>query len=198
IGATALTDKGEAERTDLAAVDVRLRLGSGTEMRAEAAMSRAAGESSLGVSAEVEHHAGALDLVAYARELEPEFGVGQQNLAERGRRKIGADARVSLTDAVSVVGSAWRDDSLLNAGRRDARAFGAACGSASTDAYLGIAHMSDRLAEGDEGQSTILTGGATQRLLDQRLELSASSSLALSETEAIDLPARHGFGARYA
>lgn len=198
IGASALTDKGDAARTDLGAVDVRVRLGSSTELRAEAAVSRSAGESASALSAEVEHHTGAVDLLAYARQIDEGFGVGQQNLAERGRRKFGADARVALSEKWSLVGSAWHDESLIDEASRDALELRAAWRSATTDAHLGIAHLSDTLAEGTERTSTVLEGGATQRLFDNKLELSASSSLALSDTDSIDLPSRYRVGARYA
>ncbi len=197
IGATALTDKGDAARTDLGAVDVRVRLGAGTELRAEAALSRSDGESASALSAEIEHHSGAVDVLAYARQLENGFGLGQQNLAERGRRKFGADARVALSEKWSLIGSAWHDESLTDSSSRDALELRAAWRSASTDAHLGIAHLSDRLADGTESTSTVLEGGATQRLFDNKLELSASSSLALSDTDSIDLPTRHRLSVRY-
>jgi len=44
----------------------------------------------------------------------------------------------------------------------------------------------------------VLEAGASQRLLDNRLELNASTSIALENTDSIDLPTRHRFGARYA
>lgn len=198
VGASAITDKGDEARTDVAAVDVRVRLGVGTELRAEAAVSRTAGESASALSAEVEHHTGALDVVAYARQIDEGFGVGQQNLAERGRRKFGADARVALSEKWSLVGSAWHDESLIDTASRDALELRAAWRSATTDAHLGIAHLADSLADGTERTSTVLEAGATHRLFDNKLEVSASTSLALSNTESIDLPTRHRLGARYA
>ena len=198
IGATAISDEGDERRTNLAAVDARIRLGKAIELRAEAAVSRAGGENATGFSVEIEHHDGPIDVLAYGRQLQDDFGVGQQNRAEQGRRKIGVDARAALTERLSLVGSAWRDESLTNDARRDAVELRAAWRGPTTDAYLGVAHLSDHLADGTDANSTVLEGGATQRLFDQRLELSASSSIALSETESIDLPARHRLSARYA
>lgn len=198
VGATAITDQADAERTNLGAVDVRVRLGKKTELRAEAAVSRRAGENSTALSAEVEHHGGSVDVIAYARQLDAEFGVGQQNVAERGRRKFGADARVTITEQLSLVGSAWHDTSLTDDARRNAVEMRAVWRSQSTDAYLGVAHLADHLADGSERSSTVLEGGATQRLFDQRLELSAASSLALTDTDSIDLPSRHRLSARFA
>ena len=198
IGGTAITDKGDEARTNLGAVDVRLRLDGGTEIRAEAAVSRSEGESAAAFSGEIAHHTGSVDLRAYARQVDTGFGVGQQNLAERGHRKVGADARVSIDERLSVIGSAWRDESLTDDARRSALEARAAWRSKTTDAFVGIAHIDDLLADGRRQTSTVLEGGATQRLLDQKLELSAASSIALSDTDSIDLPTRHSFGARYA
>src|SRR5690606_10094648 len=110
--------------------------------RAEAAASRREGQTSTALSAEIEHHSGPVDLVAYAHQLDEGYGVGQQNLAERGRRKIGADARLAVTESLSVVGSAWHDESLTDEARRNALEVRGVWRSRSTDAYLGLAHIS--------------------------------------------------------
>ena len=104
IGATGLSDKGDADRTNLGAVDARIRFGQNTEVRAEAAFSSVPGQDSNAGAyiAEVEHRTGNLDLLAYARQVDANFGIGQQNVAERGPQKIGADARVRISDAISV------------------------------------------------------------------------------------------------
>ncbi len=198
LGATGITDRGDAARTNLGAVDVRLRVGAGTELRGEAAVSRSDGVSAAAVSAEIEHHSNAVDLLAYARQVDEGFGVGQQNQAERGRRKFGADARLALDEHLSLVGSAWHDESLTDDARRNAVELRAAYRAQSTDAYLGVAYLDDHLASGADRTSTVLEGGVTQRLLDQKLELSAATSVALGGTESIDLPTRHRLGARYA
>lgn len=198
VGATGITDRGDAARTNLGAVDVRVRIGAGTEFRAEAAVSRSAGESSAALSAEVEHHSNTLDLLAYAHQIDDGFGVGQQNQAERGRRKFGADVRLALDEHLGLVGSVWRDESLVDEARRNAIELRAAYRRASTDGYLGIAYLDDHLSNGLDRSSTVLEGGVSQRLLDQRLELSAATSIALAGTGSIDLPNRHRFGVRYA
>ena len=198
IGATAVTDKGEGPRTNLAAVDARVRVSPRTEIRAEAAASRKGGETSNAWLVEAEHHTSSLDVLAYARQVDAEFGVGQQSGAERGRRKVGVDARYSASEQLSLVGSVWRDDSLSDAARRDAVQLQATWRSKHTDLRAGIARFSDRFADGTDSSSTVLELGASQRLFDNKLELSAASSIALETTGSIDLPTRHRFGARYA
>lgn len=198
IGATAVSDKGDGARTNLGGVDLRAELGENTEVRAEIAMSRTEGETATGWMAEVQHRTGDLDVLAYARQLDADYGVGQQSGAELGRRKFGVDGRVLLDEEFSIVGSVWQDDSLTNDNRRRAAQADLAYRTASTDARVGIAHFNDRLADGTRNKSTVLEAGATQRLADNKLELSASSSIALDNTESVDLPNRHRFSARYA
>src|SRR5690606_5640526 len=65
VGATAISDEGDDERTHLGAVDVRMRIGSATELRAEAGLSQREGASSTAIAAEIEHHSGPIDLIAY-------------------------------------------------------------------------------------------------------------------------------------
>lgn len=202
IGANAITDANgsgaEGARTNIGTLDLRADIGSNTEVRAEIAMSRSEGETATGWLAEVQHQTGKLDILAYAHELDADYGVGQQNGVDQGRRKVGVDGRVFLTDHVSLLGSVWQDDSLQDASRRRAAQAQVNLTRKDTDFQLGLTHFNDRLSDGTTNTSTVLEGGVTQRLLDNALELSASSAIALDEAESVDLPARHRIGARYA
>ncbi|WP_240505995.1 hypothetical protein [Erythrobacter colymbi] len=204
IGASAISDAGlagpdgKAQRTDLGAVDLLARVGDNTEVRAEFGMSRREGAEATAWLAEVQHQTGKIDLVAYARQVDEDYGIGQQNAVERGRRKVGVDGRVLLTDELSVIGSLWQDDSLTDAARRRAAQAQLALTRQSTNLRLGIVHFNDRLADGNTATSTVLEAGATQRLFDNKLELSAGTAVALQKAESADLPARHRLGVRYA
>ncbi len=198
VGATAITDKGEGARTDLAAVDAKLKLGENTEIRAEAALSRSEGASTQAWLVEAEHHSGDLDLLAYARSADESFGLGQMNGAERGRRKVGGDARLNLSEAFALTASAWYDDSLVDETHREAAQVGASYRSRLTDGRIAVSMMRDRLLDGTRANSTVLEGGVTRRLFDNKLELDAATSIALGKAESIDLPERHRLSARYA
>ncbi|AWW74471.1 hypothetical protein CD351_08540 [Erythrobacter sp. KY5] len=198
LGANAITDKGEGARTDIGTLDLRARIGTGTEVRGELAMSRRDGESANGWLAEVQHQTGKLDILAYAHQLDADYGIGQQNGAELGRRKIGVDGRVLLNDNLSLLGSAWQDDSLTDTSRRRAAQGQINLTRQRTDLRLGLSHFNDRLADGSTNTSTVVEAGVTQRLLNNTLELSAATALALNDAESADLPARHRLSARYA
>ena len=198
IGASVISDRGDGARTDIAGVDLRARIGNSTEIRAELAASRTEGETATGWLVETQHQTGSLDIIAYARSTDAEFGVGHQNGVDLGRRRFGIDGRVRLSDNLSVLGSVWQDNSLADASRRRAAEIELGYQTQKTDFRLGVAHFSDRLPDGSINSSTVLEGGVTQRALDNKLEISASSSFALDEAESADLPARHRLGARYA
>ncbi len=198
IGINALTDKGEGPRTDIGAIDVRAQIGENTEVRGEFAASRSEGDTATGWIAEVQHRTGNLDILAYARELDADYGIGQQNGAELGRRKFGVDGRVFLTDSLSLTGTVFQDDSLADDSRRRAAQAQLNLTRQNTDLRVGLSHFNDRLSDGSNNTSTVLEAGVTQRLFDNSLELSLASAIALDNAESIDLPARHRLSARYA
>ncbi len=198
IGFSAITDKGEGARTTIGAVDLRTAVTENTEIRAEFAVSNRENENSLGWLVEAQHQTGKLDVLAYARQLDQEYGVGQQNGVDLGRRRFGIDARVLIDDNLSVLGSVWQDDSLTDDARRRAAQAQVTYTKQTTDFRVGLTHFNDRLNDGTINTSTVAEAGVTQRLFDNKLELSASTAIALDDAESIDLPARHRFGVRYA
>ncbi|PKP99228.1 MAG: hypothetical protein CVT76_00815 [Alphaproteobacteria bacterium HGW-Alphaproteobacteria-15] len=204
IGASAITDAGltgpggDTQRTDLGAIDLLAQITDGTEIRAEFGVSHRESKAATGWLIEAQHQTATLDLLAYAREIDSDYGIGQQNLAERGRRKLGVDGRVLLSQDLNFVGSVWQDESLIDAARRRAAQGQMVLTRQRTDLRLGLTHFDDRLANAGDASSTVLEAGATQRLFENKLELSASTAVALGKAESIDLPARHRIGARYA
>ncbi|MCB2067355.1 MAG: DUF11 domain-containing protein [Erythrobacter sp.] len=198
IGASAITDRGDGARTNIGGIDLRARVGTATEVRAELAASNSDGSTATGWLVEAQHQTGSLDLIAYARSTDADFGAGHQNGVDLGRRRVGVDSRVRLTEELSVLGSLWQDDSLTDAARRRAAEIELGYQTQQTDFRLGLAHFADRLPDGSTNSSTTIEGGVTQRMLDNKLELSASTSLALDAAESADLPTRHRLGARYA
>ena len=193
LGGTAIRDGDSA--TEIGAADVRVQLGANTEARGEVGVSRNAGKFSAAWTAELEHHDARLDILAYARQLDKDYGVAEQNRAERGRRKIGVDARLRLSDRLSLSTSLWTDSDLTGPASRRAAKVEAAYRTALSELRVGLTHADDHTASGDH-RSTLIEAGATRRLFDGRLELDASTAIALGDTQSIDFPARHRVGAR--
>ncbi len=218
VGATAIHNEDDASKTNLGGIDVRYRPTVSTEIRAELAVSdsnakTAAVEPLPGgaplppVSTgqrtawliEAEHHGPKIDALAYVREREGGFGVGQLNASEEASRKYGVDTRLRVTDTVSLAASGWQEDFLDTDMRRRAARIFAEYRSKRTDLRAGITHANDRLATGDTNVSSIVQLGATQRMLDNKLELDAQTEFALGgKDDSVDFPARHRLGARYA
>lgn len=198
IGANAITDKGEGERSNVGVADLRLRFGGGSEVRGEIGISQQGDSSANAWLVELQHQTGKLDLVAYARSIESDYGIGQQSVAEAGRRKLGLDVRYILNEELTASASALQDHSLDDARQRRGGQVQLAYRTPSRDVRLGLAHFHDRLTTGERAISTLLEAGATQRLMNNRLEASAASSLALNSPQSLDQPARHRFGLRYA
>ena len=210
IGASAIHDEDDQARTNVGGVDVRFAPNPSTEIRAEFAASdrtlrsgtSAATGGSTGTSTawlvEAEHHGPRYDLLAYAREQEGGFGVGQLNRSETGTRKFGADGRLRITPELSLVGSAWREVQLGTDAARTAGSARVEYRSKAVDLRAGLILADDSLADGRSATSTIVQLGATKKFFNNRLELDAQSEFALSKSESIDFPARHTATARFA
>jgi len=210
IAATAIHDNDGSVRTDLGGIDVRYRPTPSTEIRAEAAVSdtRATGGAAptpgqggtaMAWQIEAEHHDGRFDVLAYARERQAGFGLGQLNASENGTRKIGVDGRARLSESLSLTGSAWHEDYLGSEARRIAGRALVEYRVRDFSARAGITVADDRLADGRTASSQILQLGATKRFFDNRLELDAQTELPIGgRDESIDFPARHRIAARFA
>jgi hypothetical protein len=206
VAATAVRHSDSQSETILAGADIRYRPDPSTEVRAEVAVSdgrsRGGSTTASGTATawqiEAEHHGPRLDLLAYAREREGGFGVGQLNAGENGTRKFGFDARARFGTAWSLTGSAWHEQYLASAARRVAGRGLLEYRGRDLSGRIGLTFADDRLADGREARSTILQLGATRRLLDNRLELDAQTELPLGGSGSIDFPAQHRLSARFA
>jgi hypothetical protein len=202
VAATAIRDKDDRGSTMLGGADIRFRPTLSTEVRAEIALSdtnRDDDDTKLAWLVEAEHHGSRLDLLAYARQQDRGFGVGQQNLAENGTRKFGFDGRVRIGDRWSLSASAWHEDYLSSDARRIAGRALIEYRAPALATRAGITIADDRLEDGRSSQSQILQLGATKKLFNDRLELDAQTEFPLGgKDESIDFPARHRLTARFA
>jgi|CXWL01.1.fsa_nt_gi uncharacterized repeat protein (TIGR01451 family) len=208
VGATAIHDENDTVRTQMGGVDLRYMPNATTEIRAELGVSDASARTasapaSKGLATawlvEAEHHGRTLDLLAYAREQETGYGIGQTNAAESGTRKIGFDGRVRITTDLSIIGSAWNEDYLGSAAHRTAGRALAEYRTQGLDLRAGLTIANDRLDDGRVTSSTLVQLGAAKRLLNNKLEVDAQTELPVgSRNQSVDFPARHKLSARYA
>ncbi len=208
IAATAIHDETDSDTTNLGGVDIIFRPGTGTEIRAEVAISdgnarAGSNQEDAGTSTawlvEAEHHGKSIDVLAYVREQSARFGVGQQNNAEVGSRKIGVEGRLRISDDLQLSLLTFQENFFETNARRRAATGEIEYRTNNTTLRAGITHASDLLSDGKINRSTLAKVGASQLLLNDKLELSAQSEFALGgQDESIDFPSRHRFGARYA
>ena len=206
IGATAIHDETDSTRSNMGGIDVRYRPTASTEIRAEAALSNADPKSATAVDAgtasawliEAEHHGSVFDLLAYARQRDGDFGVGQLSSAGEASRKFGLDGTVRLGRSFTLIGSAWQENFLDHDARRRAARVSGEWRTNDTTLRAGLIHASDELADGSRNMSTLVQLGGTQRLAGQKLELDAQTEFALGgNDDSVDFPARHRLGARF-
>jgi len=192
VGASVIRDETVAAAT-IAGADVKARIGRSTELRGEIA---AGGKGGLGAGtaflAEAEHHGGGIDLLAYARQQDAGFGVGQQNLVEAGTRKVGLDGRIALTDALSLTATGWYQDMLVGAGQRIAGEARLEYRRAGRTLFVGGQIAADRGLDGGDRDSRLLTLGGSQTLLGGALTLTGQTQVAPGgEKASVDFPIRH-------
>ena len=209
-GATALRDADDQRRSNLVGADVRYRPNASTEIRAEVAVSDTEAKAgTLGATAtsgtatawqvEAEHHGSTVDVLAYARERQAGFGIGQTSGAENGTRKFGVDARARFGTALSLTGSAWHEDYLASDARRIAARALLEYRGKDYSGRAGLTYADDHLADGRTARSTLLQLGASKRFFGNRVELDGQTEIPLfGNDDSIDLPARHRLGARFA
>ena len=208
VGGSVIHDETDTTKTNVGGVDVKFQPNAVNEMRAEFAVSDkstrggatlADGGTAAAYLVEVEHHGKTVDLLAYARQQQAGFGVGQTNASETSTQKFGFDGRVRIGNDLSLIGSAWQERYLGSLAKRQAGQARVEYRTKGIDLRAGLTIANDRLADGREAQSTIAQLGATKRLMNNRLELDAQTEFALSGKNAsIDVPARHKATARFA
>ncbi|MDF7775493.1 hypothetical protein P1X14_09555, partial [Sphingomonas sp. AOB5] len=198
IGATVLRDESQGNAT-VAAVDLKVHVSDTTEVRAEAATGGRQGiEHGRAWLVEVEHHSSSADLLVYARQQDRVFGLGQQNGAEAGARKIGADGRLKLGSRWSLVGSAWHQQDLTGPASRIAADARIEYRRTSGTLYAGVRMAFDQGVSGAERNSLLFTLGGTQKLFGNRLELTAEAQLPIGgKDDSTDFPARQHLGAAW-
>ncbi|MGB5076383.1 MAG: hypothetical protein WBO17_02755 [Sphingorhabdus sp.] len=207
IAATAIHDESDIKKSDVLGADIVYRPGAGTEIRAELAGS--AGQAKASGSAgnlggakawlvEIEHHDEKFDLLGYIREQDAGFGVGQNNRSEVGTRKFGADGRVRLTDMLSASMVAYQEEFLGRDTSRRVASGEIEYRSNGATIRAGVTHANDQLADGTSNSSTLVKLAGSQRVLNDKLEVSAQTEFAINDQdENIDFPARHSITARY-
>ncbi|MFC3579059.1 hypothetical protein [Sphingomonas hylomeconis] len=198
IGASGIRDE-TVSNASVAGIDLKARVTANTELRAEAATGGRFGlREGQAWLAEVDHHSKTIDVLAYARQQDALFGVGQQNFVEAGTRKFGLDGKITITPRVSLTATAWHQQQLAGAGTRTAGDFRVEYRRDTGTVFLGAQLASDRGIDGGDRDSRLLTLGGSQVLFDNKLTLAAQTQVAPGgNKDSVDFPIRHQLTAAY-
>ena len=202
IGLTRIDDETQGAEADLTGIDLRWQINEQTLLKAEIVDSNSTvggvDQDGSAHSIELEHNSENVDIRAFLREVEDDFGLGYQSAADRGIRRIGLDARAKIGEQFIVEGEAgWQQNLQTDAIRNLARAQ-VRYDRDNFTARVGLSHAEDDFEDGETATSDLVEIGLTQTILDDQLKLRVSAMTELSgEAENLDYPTRYVFGADY-
>jgi len=202
VGVTRIDDATTGAEASLTGIDLRWQINSQTLLTAETASTdtTVGGTPTSGSahSIELEHNGENVDVRAFMREVEDDFGLGYQSAADQGVRRLGVDARATLGDYWRVEGEAGWQQMLATEDIRNLARARVRYERQTFSASAGVTHAEDAFEDGDTRTSDLLDLGLTKRLFDNRLTLRVNSSSALNDdAESLDYPTRLVFGADY-
>lgn len=202
VGVTAIHDGALEGDSRVAGVDLRWRATPITEVRAEAAYSDSDNSNRPGSGtawlAEVKHVSEKLDVVAYAREQDEAFGVGQQAISEAGTRKVGADVRWNIDERWAVQGQALLQQQTETGAERRLGSAEVRHATPDSTVAVGLRSVEDQDGGGASLRSdqAYLTGSVD--LFEDRVTLRATGDMTMGSRDASsDYPARALLGVDY-
>jgi len=147
-------------------------------------------------SASLEHQGETVDVRAYIEQVDQEFGLGHQNLAQKGMRKVGVDGRAQIAENWFVDGEAnWQQNLETETVRNIARAQ-VRYENGGFTASSKLTHAADDFSDGTNAASDILELAAGQEFGDLAVRTSGNFTLSGSAGNA-DFPTGYVVGADY-
>ncbi|MBT8136382.1 MAG: OmpA family protein [Gammaproteobacteria bacterium] len=201
VGATMIDEGTSGADGDLQGLDLKLRIADGTELRAEFASSdtRQGGVPTEGDAAiaELRHTAGKVDGKVYYRQIDTEFGLGQQRAAETGMRKMGFDGRLRFSKHLSIDAAAYRQDNLESDVRREVYESGLRWQRGAATAGVGYRDATDEARDGTTAASEQVFVNGSIKTMGNRLTLRGSLDSDLGDDANIAYPTRTIVGLDY-
>ncbi|MFH1864927.1 MAG: hypothetical protein ABIK85_03515 [Candidatus Eisenbacteria bacterium] len=202
VGSTYVSERHGNRDDSLVGADATVDFGRNTTLVAEFARSEKHVDlEPVGADAylvELRHRSGRLDGRAYARKLGTGFGLGHQNAAEAGTRKLGIEVSHRFTEMLRLSGQAYRRYDLTSDARRDVGEADVHLSRGRGTLRAGFRHAEDALESGAKRASQQLTTGGSYRVLGERMLLRVDREQSLPGMNANpDFPTRTTAGADY-
>ncbi len=206
VGASAIYDGSLDGDSKLTGMDFKWRATPATEVRVEAAYGEsddpARAASATAWLGEVKHVSERLDLLAYAREQEQGFGIGQQASSEGGTRKFGADVRWKLSEQWAMQGETLLQQTLGTGAERRLASAEVRHQRERANVAVGLRHVEDEDGQGASAKSEQAYVTGSVDLFDKRVTLRASGDMALGSgpgegDASTDYPSRSLLGLDY-
>ena len=201
-GVTHINDGTQGAEADLTGVDMRWQINEQTTLKAEIAESNSTvgGVSQSGSAKFVtlEHNSENLDVRAFIREVDENFGVGYQSAADRGIRRLGIDVRAKIGETFFVEGEAGWQQNLQTEDIRNIARARVRYERDTFNASFGVSHAEDKFDDGDTRTSDLAEIDLSKKIFDGKLNLRVGASTEINKAaENLDYPTRLVFGAAY-
>ncbi|MDQ6989060.1 MAG: OmpA family protein, partial [Mariprofundaceae bacterium] len=196
IGGTFITEGRLGGSNTLNGVDLKIQINQDVEIRAEAASTE--NGQVLGSAWKVESRLTSKDVsgLAYIRQQEDAFGLGQQPTSENATLKMGADGQWRLDQDNSINAEVFRQETTNTGAVRD---MAHVQYNKQIEAYkmrAGVRANRDQDGAGSVTESTLGNVGATTQITN-RLSARADHEQALSQNNGVDFPTRSSVGLDY-
>jgi hypothetical protein len=204
IGTTLIHEGTVGRSSSLYGSDVRIDLDDATRFRGEYASTHATlldpnsdGQGGAWL-AELTRRDADLDTRAYYREQRAGFGVGQQSASETSTRKMGVDARYTLTPEWRLTGQAFRESDLSSSATRDVFEGRSEAHDGPLAGYGGFRWAHDQLSDGTDAVAPQILGGASYTTFGNRLKLRGDSEVTVGGSgDSLEFPTRFLVGADF-
>jgi uncharacterized repeat protein (TIGR01451 family) len=201
VGSTLIHEGTPGAEGDLAGFDAKYSLDKETQVKAEVAISNRneSGNSHMGSAmlAELTTNKEKLDGKLYLRRQESGFGLGQQVGSEAGTQKLGADGSYHLSDNTSVNAEIFRQENTETNATRDVANSNVEYKQENYRISGGARYAKDVDGTGTGHESTLLTGAAERKFMDNRLKAHTNVELPVAENQNADYPKRLIAGVDY-
>lgn len=179
VGFSRLHEGNVGREARLTAADSTVRFGDTSKLRTEIATSQRTSvlgkENGSAYLVELSHVEGNTAARAYARQQDAGFGLGQQAGSEAGTRKMGADARLQLSESVQLQAETYRQTNLVTTAQREVLETRGQWKNEGLTASAGVRAASETDGNGKYASVRQLITGLGYELLDKQLLLRASN-----------------------